>query len=123
MTEGHRKFYLPKKTGKEESAESNLENIMNTAGDFVSDTYANDTAKVSKESLQNFSNTFYGIFLAVASAVTVIVGLIIGIKYMFSSVGERANIKQMLIPYVVGCIVVYGSFGIWALVVSLLDSM
>ena len=87
------------------------------------DTYANDTANVSKESLQNFSNTFYGIFLAVASAVTVIVGLIIGIKYMLSSVGERANVKQMLIPYVVGCVVVYGSFGIWALVVSLLDSM
>lgn len=122
-SEGFKEYYLPKKTGKEESAESNLENIMNTAGDFVSDTYANDTANVSKESLQNFSNTFYGIFLAVASAVTVIVGLIIGIKYMLSSVGERANIKQMLIPYVVGCIVVYGSFGIWALVVSLLDSM
>ena len=96
---------------------------MNTAGDFVNDTYANDTANVSKESLQNFSNTFYGIFLAVASAVTVIVGLIIGIKYMLSSVGERANVKQMLMPYVVGCVVVYGSFGIWALVVSLLDSM
>lgn len=116
-----RQFYSPKKVGEAGTTGSNLENIMDSADEFVDE--ANDTANVKTSALQDFSNTFYGIFLAVATAVTVIVGIIIGIKYMVSSAGERANVKQMLVPYAVGCVVVYGSFGIWALVVSLLNNV
>ena len=118
---GYDKFYSPKKVGEAGTTGSNLENIMDSADEFVDE--ANDTANVKTSALQDFSNTFYGIFLAVATAVTVIVGIIIGIKYMVSSAGERANVKQMLVPYAVGCVVVYGSFGIWALVVSLLNNV
>lgn len=118
---GIREFYSPKKVGDSGTTGSNLENIMDSADEFVDE--ANDTANVKTSALQDFSNTFYGIFLAVATAVTVIVGIIIGIKYMVSSAGERANVKQMLVPYAVGCVVVYGSFGIWALVVSLLNNV
>ena len=118
---GYTEYYPPKRVGSAGTTGSNLENIMDSADEFVES--ANDTVNVKENSLQDFSNTFYGIFLAVATAVTVIVGLIIGIKYMTSSVGERATVKQMLLPYAVGCIVVYGSFGIWALVVSLLNNL
>lgn len=42
---------------------------------------------------------------------------------MLSPVGERAEAKKMLIPYAVGCAVVFGSFGIWKLVVTILQSV
>lgn len=118
---GYDEFYSPGKVGDAGTTGSNLDDTITAAEDFIDS--ADDTANVSESALQDFSNTFYGIFLAVATVVTVIVGIIIGIKYMMSSAGEKANVKQMLLPYVVGCVVVYGSFGIWALVVSLLSSI
>jgi hypothetical protein len=35
---------------------------------------------------------------------------------MTSSVEEKAQVKEALIPYVAGCVVAFGSFGIWRLV-------
>ena len=39
---------------------------------------------------------------------------------MTDSAAEKAKTKEMLIPYIAGCIVVFGAFGIWKLVVNLL---
>ena len=38
---------------------------------------------------------------------------------MLGSIEEKANIKESLIPFVIGCIVVFGAFGIWRIFVSL----
>ena len=50
-------------------------------------------------------------------------GGIIGIKLMISSASEKAEAKKLLVPYVVGCVVVFGGFGIWKLVVTILQGM
>ena len=42
---------------------------------------------------------------------------------MISSAEEKAEVKKMLIPYIVGCIVVFGGFGIWKLVVNILQGI
>lgn len=42
---------------------------------------------------------------------------------MLAPVGERAEAKKMLVPYAVGCAVVFGAFGIWKLVVTILQSI
>ncbi len=52
--------------------------------------------------------------------VAVIVGLIIGIRFMTGGIEEKAKIKELLVPYVAGCIVIFGAFGIWSLVVNVL---
>ena len=46
-----------------------------------------------------------------------------GIKFIIGSLEEKAEIKAMLIPYVVGCIVVFGAFGIWKLVMETLSAI
>ena len=38
------------------------------------------------------------------------------------SVEEKANIKEVLVPYVVGCIVIFGAFAIWKLIVTILGN-
>ena len=54
--------------------------------------------------------------------VTVVALMIIGIKFMTASASEKAKVKETLVPYIAGCIVAFGAFAIWKLVVELLGS-
>lgn len=56
-----------------------------------------------------------GVFLAVA------VGMILGIKFMLSTPTGKAEISQLLTPYIVGVAIVVGALTIWRLVVTMLD--
>lgn len=103
------------------SSESSLEDMTKDAEKFVNS--GNTPAKAFTKSLQNFSKTMYNILLTIGIFVAVIVGGIIGIKLMTSSAEGKAEAKALLIPYVVGCVVVFGGFGIWKLVVTLLQNI
>ena len=51
------------------------------------------------------------------------IGLIIGIQFITGSVDEKAKIKETMVPYVVGCIVLFSVFTIWKLVIGLGNEM
>ena len=57
---------------------------------------------------------FNGLVLAV------IIGIILGIQFMTGSVEQKAKVKDALVPYIAGCIIIFGAFGIWKLVVTIL---
>lgn len=78
---------------------------------------------IRQDKLQEFSSSLYSVLLIAATAVTVLVGMVLGIKYMIGSVEEKAEYKKMLVPFVAGCIAIYGSFGIWKLLVNILDKI
>ena len=103
------------------SSESSLEDMTKDADKFVNS--GNAPANTFTKSLQNFSKTMYNILLTIGIFVAVVVGGIIGIKLMTSSAEGKAEAKALLIPYVVGCVVVFGGFGIWKLVVTLLQNI
>ena len=65
-------------------------------------------------------NKIYNILFTLGVVLTVLIGAILGIKFIFGSVEGQAKVKEMLFPYIVGCIVIFGAFGIWKLVVTLL---
>lgn len=48
--------------------------------------------------------TILGAIRNISVIVSVIVLMIIGIKYIFGSVEEKANYKATMIPYIIGCI-------------------
>ncbi len=79
------------------------------------------TGTVKEASLKSTSNFIYNILLGIAMVIAVIVGMIIGIQFMVTSVEEKAKVKEALVPYVVGCIVVFGAFGIWKLAMNILS--
>ena len=60
--------------------------------------------------------------LAIALVVAVVIGMVIGIQFMTASVEEKAKIKESLLPYAVGCVVVFGAFGIWKLAINVLSN-
>lgn len=112
-------YYGFKNKDTTETAEEGLADMVSDAESFAD----KGALKYDQTALQNFSKTFYNIMLTAGIFVAVIVGAILGIKFMTSSVGERAEVKKLLVPYVVGCVVVFGGFGIWNLVVTLLETV
>ena len=97
----------------------------NASSEFIEDADAflndeNATNYLKTENLQSFSNSLYGNLLGVGIVIAIIVGAILGVKFMLASVAQKAEIKKLLVPYIVGCVVVFGAFGIWKLVVTIL---
>ena len=68
------------------------------------------------------SDLLYNTLFIIAIVVAVIIGMIIAIQFMTASASEKAKVKETLVPYVAGCIVIFGAFGIWKLIVELLSS-
>ena len=53
--------------------------------------------------------------------IAVIVGTILGIKFMVSSIEEKAKIKEILLVYIIGCVVLVGAFSLWKIIVNLMS--
>ena len=100
---------------------SSLSDAIGGADDFIQSGIKDKSPAISEDNLQGMSNMLYNTLLVIATIIAVIVGLAIAIQFMTGSVGERAKIKETLIPYIAGCIVIFGAFGIWKLVVSILS--
>lgn len=63
-----------------------------------------------------------GIIQVIGTAVGVIVVAIIGIKYLISSVEERAEYKQTLIYYIIGAVLLIASVNITSIVYSIFNN-
>ena len=57
-------------------------------------------------------NAIIGIIQFAGSGIAVIVVSILGIKYLFASPSEKADVKKMAIPIVIGCILLFGAVNI-----------
>ena len=63
------------------------------------------------------------IIQVVGTIIAVITMLILGIKYMAGSVQERAEYKKSMIPYLVGCILLFGIITIINAVYHLIEPL
>lgn len=97
--------------------------IISEAEGFIEKGQSNANDKIKPENLKDMSDMLYNILLVVGIIAAVIVGLIMGIKFIMGSIEEKAEIKAMLIPYIIGCVVVFGAFTIWKIVVDVLQSV
>ena len=83
----------------------------------VTNISGNDTG-VSTVNLQNVGNKLATIIRNVGIVLSVIVLMILGIKYMLGSAEEKAEYKKSMIPYVVGAIVLFGASQIAAAILQ-----
>lgn len=113
-------YQYPQKTSKNDGSEESLEDLIQDGDAFLS---KGETNRVDQTALQNFSKTMYNILLAIGVVVAVIVGAMIGIKLMASSVDEQAEAKKLVIPYIVGCFILFGGFGIWKIIINILQGI
>ena len=82
-----------------------------------------DTSPIDEGNLKDVSNIVYNILLAVATVVAVLVGAVLGIQFMMGSMEDQAKVKESLIPFIVGCIIVFGAFGIWKLAATVVQTL
>ena len=65
----------------------------------------------------------FNVLVALGTVLTVIIGGILGIKFMMASAEDKAKIKEGMIPYATGCVIIYGAFIIWKIIVSVLGAI
>ncbi len=77
------------------------------------------TVNVSIGAIEGASGYLYNILLSAGIVIAVIIATVLGVQFMLSEAEGQAKVKEMLIPYIIGCIVVFGGFGIWKLALEL----
>ncbi len=101
---------------------SGITNLIGSGDNFIS-TGENQTTPINDTNMRDLSNDLYNILLVVGIVIALIIGMILGIQFMTGSVEQKAKVKDSLIPYVAGCVVIFGAFGIWKLVVTLMQGI
>lgn len=99
-----------------------LQDIMNRAEGFVNNG-ENGGNVINDDALKEGSNTLYNVLLVIGIAVAFIWGIVLGIQFITGSLGEKADVKKNLIVYIIGCIIIFGAFGIWKLLLQLLQPL
>ena len=75
--------------------------------------------KLNNENANNLANTLISAFSVAGSAISVIVLVVIGIKYMLGSADEKAQYKKSLMPYIIGCALVFAASTIAGIIYKL----
>ena len=102
-------------------AADNMSDIIQEGKDFLA---ARDSEPVIDPfALRDTSNFIYKTLLTIAIVLAFIVGMIIGIQFIIGSVEEKAKIKETLVPYIIGLVVVFGAFTIWKIAVNIGDEI
>lgn len=104
-------------------SDASATDIFSGAKSFIENGQQDADSKISEDNLQDLSDNIYNVLIIIAIIIAVLIGLILGMKFILGGIEAKAEIKASIIPYVVGCIVVFGAFGIWKVVVSILQSV
>jgi len=98
--------------------------FLNTGKEASQNTAEPDEkATINYDELQKTSNRVGVIMMTLGTALAVIIGVILGIQIMWGSIEQQVKAKEMLLPYGLGCIVVFGAFGIWQLAVTIFSQL
>lgn len=58
--------------------------------------------------LKDMANTIVGVIRIIGSIISVIVLIVLGVKYMMGSAEERAEYKKTMTPYLIGAVLLFG---------------
>lgn len=92
-------------------------------GDEFLNLGASNADSVRDNDTKKIINEIYSILFPLGIVITVIVGGVLGIKFMAASAEDKAKVKESMIPYVVGCMVIYGAFGIWRICIQIFSQI
>ena len=99
-----------------------LKETIDGANDFVS-AGNNEESLFNQEEQEKGVSQIYYFALGIGIFASIVIGVIIGIQFITSGVEGKAKIKEKLIPYCIGCVVVFGALGIWRLTVNIIQDV
>ena len=97
----------------------NPDSIMSGADNFLN--IGDTSLAMDYSQLDEASDFIYNILLGISLVIAVVVGMFLGIKFMVASSEEKAEIKESLVPYVISCVVIFGAFTIWKLIINIIQ--
>ena len=99
-----------------------LTDILHAGQNFI-DEGKSQNSVIDSVQLKNSSNSIYNILLVIGVILSVLVGAMLGIKIMWGSIEQQTKAKEALMPYVIGCVLIFGAFGIWKLAVTIFSQI
>lgn len=93
------------------SASHTPDEIIGEANSFLEK--GNAVTTIDGENLKQASSTLYNILLSIGILLAVGIGMYLGVKFMVSTAEDKAKVKEAMIPYIAGCIVIFSAFVIW----------
>ena len=74
-------------------------------------------------STKGITEKLVGAVQVIGSVISVIALIIIGIRYMFSSVDDKASLKDVLIYYVIGAVLVFATSNILSIAFNVINGL
>ncbi len=100
-----------------------LSEVIKDGDDFIATGKSNSESKIPQAKLQEASGYLYNTLLTLGVVIAVIVATVLGVQFMIGGAEGQAKVKEMLLPFVIGCIVVFGAFGIWKVAITVGDRL
>lgn len=97
------------------------EELHQQAENFTQQGAAN--AKIDVNKIAAILKPLAGLLLGIGTVVLVVVTAVMGIKYMAATPETRGKLKTQLIGIAVSAIVLYGAYGIWSLVYTIMTDL
>lgn len=96
--------------------DSNIDLII----DGLKDVKKGDT---SPNSITGGINTIFSLIRYVGTGLSVITVMVLGIRYMSSSIEEKAEIKKKTVPIVIGCVLLFATVNIMGIIIDIVNSI
>lgn len=102
-----------------------LDGIFKTGDNFINEgkTESQKNEAINYEEFRLTTNNIGSVLTTLGIVLAVIIGGILGIQIMWGSIEQQVKAKEMIMPYVFGCIVIFGAFGIWKLAVTIFSQL
>ena len=99
-----------------------LTDILHSGENFIDDGKSQNSV-INFPQLQQSTNAMYNILFGIGVILSVLVVAMLGVKIMWGSIEQQTKAKEALIPYVIGCVVIFGAFAIWKLAVTVFSQI
>ena len=92
-----------------------------TSGDKIQKAFLSLLGMGSNSSNNSGFGQLAGMLTAIGTLVVLVIGVVLGIRLMFTEPSKKAQAKEAIIIYLVGSIIIFGALGIWKIVIAILD--
>ena len=102
------------------NADTTFDSTISQGDSFISTgKKQKDIATIDGTKFSSVVKKVYNILFIIGVAVSVIIVGVMGIKIITGSVGDKAEIKEQMTPYLIGCGVMFGAFTIWKIAMKI----
>jgi len=97
------------------TGDTNLDGVINGMKDVNNGSTGGQISKVINGAIR--------LLQVAGTGISVIVVTMLGVKYMLASSNEKADIKKMAVPIIIGCVLLFGAVNLVSVVASVGDSL